>query len=158
MNGNDGIVAWGTFTDSSSLLLTHFVAGLPVPLSDLANLGGLTGTYSLIGATPVTDPSNNQIGTLNSASLTVAFGPGTVAADMNWTINGTPLSATLAGSATGSSFSAFATTCSPSCSVNADIMVFGANAARAGMTYDISDPSLPINGVGAAALTQTSLK
>jgi hypothetical protein len=37
-------------------------------------------------------------------------------------------------------------------------MVFGANAARAGMTYDISDPSLPINGVGAAALTQTSLK
>jgi hypothetical protein len=158
MNGNDGIVAWGTFTDSSSLLLTHFVAGLPVPLSDLANLGGLTGTYSLIGATPVTDPSNNQIGTLNSASLTVAFGPGTVAADMNWTINGTPLSATLAGSATGSSFSAFATTCSPSCSVNADIMVFGANAARAGMTYDISNPSLPINGVGAAALTQTSLK
>jgi hypothetical protein len=77
---------------------------------------------------------------------------------MNWTINGTPLSATLAGRSTGNSFSASATTCSPSCSVNADIMVFGANAARAGMTYDISNPSLPINGVGAAALTQTSLK
>ena len=36
MQGNDGIMAWGTFTDSSSLL-THFVAGLPVPSADLTD-------------------------------------------------------------------------------------------------------------------------
>ncbi|MEK6209694.1 MAG: FecR family protein [Pseudomonadota bacterium] len=156
MRGNDGIVAWGTFTDSSSLL-THFVAGLPVPSADLANLGGLTGTYSLISGTPVTDPSNNTIGTLNSATLTVDFGPGTVGVDMNWTnwtISGAPPSATLAGGGTGTSFSASGT-CGPSCLVRADILLFGANAVRAGMTYDISIRC--IDGIGAAALKQTGL-
>jgi hypothetical protein len=155
MSGNDGIVAWGTFTDSSGLL-THFVAGLPVPSSDLANLGGATGTYSLIGATPVTDSSNSPIGTLDSATLTVAFGLGSVGVDMNWTINSAPLSASLTGSGTGTSFIASGS-CGLSCSVNANILLFGANAERAGMIYDISDPILPIQGVGAAALAQTSL-
>ena len=156
MNGNDGIVAWGRYTDSLSLL-SHFVAGLPVPSSDLASLGGSTGTYSLIGATPVTDPLNNPIGTLNSASLTVAFGRGTVDADMNWTINSTALSATLAGTGTEPRFFASGS-CGPSCSVSADILLFGANALRAGMIYDVSDPINSIAGIGAAALTQTSLK
>jgi len=158
MRGNDGIVAWGTFTDSSGFgLLTHFVAGLPVPTSDLANLGGSTATYSLIGATPVTDSSNNTIGTLNSASLTVVFGLGTVGVDMNWTINGAPLSAALTGSGEGgTSFSACGS-CGLSCSVNADILLFGANAVRAGMIYDIFDPIRSIDGIGAAALKQTGL-
>jgi len=157
MRGNDGIVAWGTFTDSSSLL-THFVAGLPVPTSDYANLGKMTGTYSLISGTPVTDSSNSAIGTLNSAILKVAFGLGTVDVNMNWTINGAPLSAALTGSGlSGPAVSAFGS-CGQSCSVNADILLFGANAVRAGMTYDINDPIGKFQGIGAAAFTRTGLK
>jgi hypothetical protein len=156
MSRNDGIMAWGTFTDSSGLL-THFVAGLPVPSADLAKLGNSTGTYTLISGTPVTDSSNNQIGTLDSATLTVAFGLGKVGVDMDWTINKAPLSASLTGSGTGTSFIASGS-CGLSCSVSADILLFGANAARAGMIYDISDAILANSGIGAAALTQTSLK
>jgi hypothetical protein len=161
LSGNDGIVAWGTFTDPQSPgVLTHFVAGVPVPSSDLANLGGSTGTYSLIGATPITDSQNNQIGTLNTATMTVAFGPSpTVGVDMAWTISGSPLTASLSGRGQGTSFSASGT-CGASCSVSADILVFGPNAARGGMTYDIADLSVtraPIQATGAAAFQQTSL-
>ena len=158
MRGNDGVMAWGTFTDSSSpSLLTHFVAGLPVPSSDLTNLGGMTGTYSLISGTPVTDSANTAIGTLNSATLTIAFGPGTVGVDMDWTINGAALSSTLNGVFSGPS--AFASgICGASCSVSADILVFGANAVRAGMRYEIND-FFRFGGsvIGAAALRQTGL-
>jgi hypothetical protein len=156
MRGNDGIVAWGTFTDSSSLL-THFVAGLPLPTSELAKLGGQTGSYSLISGTPVTDSLNNMIGTLDSATLKVNFGPGTVGVDMAWTINGAPLSATLTGGGGQSApgFFASGTNCGTSCSVSADILFFGANAVRAGMTYSINDPIRA--GIGAAAFAQTDL-
>jgi hypothetical protein len=157
MSGNDGVIAWGTFTDSFGVL-THFVGGVPVPASDLANLAGSTGSYALISGTPVTDSSGATIGTLNSATMTIDFGFGTVGADMNWTIGGSALNATLAGSGQGSQFAASGS-CGLSCSVSADIVLFGQNASRAGMTYDIVDftARVPVQGIGAATFAQTGV-
>jgi len=154
MGGNDGVMAWGTFTDTSSFgALTHFVAGLPVPSADLTNLGGTTASYSLIGSTPVTDSSNNVVGALNSANLTVNFGPSASAsAGMNWTINGAPLSASLTGSGSGSNLF-LSGNCGGSCSVSADVALFGPNAVRAGMIYNIRD-FVSIDVLGAAAFAK----
>lgn len=155
MGGNDGLMTWGTFTDSRSFGgLTHFVAGLPVPSADLSNLGGTTGTYALIGSTAVTNSSGQAIGALNSAVLTVSFGASAFAsAGMNWTINGASLSATLSGSGSGSNFSMFGN-CGGSCSVNANLALFGPNAIRAGMVYNINDFINNIDGIGAAAFAK----
>jgi hypothetical protein len=154
MGGNDGIVAWGTFIDTSSFgSLTHFVAGIPTPSADLTNLGGTTGSYSLIGATPVTDSSNNVIGSLNSANLTVSFGPSaSYRADMGWTINGAPLSAILSGTGSGANLSSFNDSCGNSCSVSASVALFGPNAIRAGMVYNIRDSNF--DALGAAAFAK----
>jgi len=68
-----------------------------------------------------------------------------------------PLSATLTGGGGQSApgFFASGTNCGTSCSVSADILFFGANAVRAGMTYNINDPIRA--GIGAAAFAQTDL-
>lgn len=145
MNGNDGIMAWGTYQDlsRSGLSLVHFVAGLP---ADLTALSGTTGTYSLIGATPVTDILNATVGSLNSANLTVNFsavGSNSATADMFWTINGAPLSAQLSANLGSNTLDM---TCVTGCNVNAKLALFGLNAPRAGMVYNIGGTF-----VGAAA-------
>ena len=153
MGGNDGIVAWGTFLDSSGFNgLTHFVAGMAVPAADLDALGRTVGSYSLLknGATPVTNSSGDPIGTLNSASLTVNFASASVTAAMNWTINGSPISAAnLTGSVSGANMSVFGN-CGGSCQVNGNIALFGPNAVRAGMVYQVRD-FVNFEGMGAAA-------
>ena len=156
MSGNDGVMAWGTFTNTLSFgALTHFVAGIPVPSADLANLGGTTGSYSLIGSTPVTDSSNNVVGVLNSANLTVNFGPSAaVSAGMEWTINGAPLSASLTGTGSGSNFF-LSGNCGASCSVKADVALFGPNAVRAGMVYNVRD-FVSLDVLGAAAFAKNN--
>ena len=153
MSGNDGIIAWGTFGSQTGGTtggnINHFVTGLPVPSADLSNLGGTTATYSLIGATPVTNSLDQVAGTLNSATLSVTFGTSNpVHAAMTWTINGAPLSATLSGSNSGSSFS-LSGNCGGNCFVQADGAVFGPNAVRAGMIYGIN-----ANLIGAAAFAR----
>ncbi|MBI3527431.1 MAG: FecR domain-containing protein [Betaproteobacteria bacterium] len=153
MGGNDGIVAWGTFRSLTPSTfggnVFHFVIGSPVPSSDLANLGGTTATYSLIGATPVTNGSDQVVGSLNSATLSITFGVSNpVSAAMTWTINGSPLSATLSGSNSGSTFF-LSGSCGGSCFVQADGALFGPNAVRAGMVYGIN-----ANLVGAAAFAR----
>ena len=155
MGGNDGIVAWGNFTNTSTFgALTHFVAGIPTPAADLTNLGGTTGTYSLIGATPVTNSSDKVIGTLNSANLTVSFGASAAAsAGMNWTINGASLSAALTGFGSGSNLF-LSGNCGGSCSVSADVALFGPNAIRAGMVYNINDFLINLNALGAAVFAK----
>ncbi len=153
MGGNDGVIAWGTFTDSSSLL-THFVVGAPTVSSELSALAiaQTIGTYTLIGSTPVTNSSNQVIGALNSGSLTINFGnSGAATANMNWTLSGTTYSTTLTGftngasqfnmSTPGASSGAFAAT--------AAVGLFGPSASRAGMTYNITKSGL--DAVGAAA-------
>ena len=159
--GNDGIIAWGTF-DSTPIFgtgttINHYVAGLPVPAADLTALGGTTGNYTLIGATPVTNSANQQIGTLNSATLIVNFGAaGPVSAGMSWTINNLPVSASLTGTYFGNSkFSlSGSATCGTSCSVSANVALFGPNAVRAGMAYSMSAFTSNFNAIGAVALTK----
>ena len=160
MSGNDGIMAWGTFESlsfGSSSEISHFVVGLPVPSSDLSALGGTTGNYTLFGATTVTNSSNQAIGTLDSATLTVNFvSSGLVSAGMNWTINGSPVSASLTGTYFGSStFSLFGSAnCGTSCSVNSNVALFGPNAVRAGMAYSMFDFASNFNASGAAAFAK----
>ncbi len=156
MDGNDGIVAWGTFNDPSSFgPLHHFVVGMPVPSGDLAALDGATATYVLAGSTPVTDALDNQLGTLKSANLTVSFGASaSVSGGMDWTINGAPLSALLTGSGSGTNLF-LSGSCGGSCSVNASVALFGANAARAGMVYNISDFFSNLDALGAAVFAST---
>jgi hypothetical protein len=153
MSGNDGIIAWGTFVSPTPSTfggnVIHFVTGTPVPSADLGKLGNTTGTYSLIGGTPVTDLSDRVVGTLNSATLSVNFGASNpVSASMAWTINGAPLSATMSGSNSGSTFS-LTGSCGGNCFVEANGGLFGANAARAGMVYGIN-----ANMMGAAAFAK----
>lgn len=165
MGGNDGIMSWGTFVESSSGddetqalqqalvvangTLAHFVAGRP---ADLASIGTTTGIYTLIGSTPVTDALNQAVGTLDAAKLSVDFnglsaGLNAATAEMFWTINGVPLSATLSGS--GSNALSMSGVCGANCIVNADLAFFGLNAPRAGMVYDIAG-----SFVGAAAFAK----
>lgn len=153
MGGNDGIMAWGTFVSASSSFgeISHFVAGTPVPSADLSSLaiGKVTGFYSLIGSTPVTNSANQVVGSLNGATLRVDFSGSLAAqASMSWTINGAPLSATLSGFA-GPFVGGLSGSCGVNCSVNADAQVFGPNAIRAGMVYDINS-----NLIGAAAFAK----
>jgi hypothetical protein len=151
MNGNDGVVAWGTFSDSSNGgQLAHFVAGLPVPSSDLRRLGSTTGNYTLLGATSVTNPSNQTIGTLNSATLAINFGTASVTANMNWTIAGQ--GSVSAPALTGTVGQPLTGSCGASCSVEADLALFGPNASRAGMAYGLFGANF--SGIGAAAFVK----
>jgi hypothetical protein len=154
VDGNDGIIAWGTFESTTPSTfggnIIHFVMGLPAP----SNLGGTTGTYSLIGATSVTDLSDKGVGALNSATLSFTIGASNpVSAAMIWTINGSPLTATLLGNLSNSIFSLNSSlpggSCTPNCTVQADGALFGTNAERAGMVYGINS-----NMVGAAAFAK----
>lgn len=153
MGGNDGVIAWGTFTDSSSVI-THFIVGAPTVSSELTALAiaQTVGTYTLIGSTPVTNSSNQVVGSLNSGSLTINFGnSGAATANMSWNLSGTTYSTTMTGftngaaqfnmSTPGASTGVFAAT--------AAVGLFGPSASRAGMTYNITKSGL--DAVGAAA-------
>jgi hypothetical protein len=161
MGGNDGFIAWGSFASPSSVtgptagsVTTPFVMGHPASLTD-PMIAQTTATYTMIGATPVTNSSSTQvIGTLNSASLSVNLGvSGAATAGMNWTVNGSPLSAFLSGSFFSATTS-LSGSCGNSCSVAATTALFGPGAVRAGMAYQILDPINSISGVGAVAFAK----
>jgi hypothetical protein len=149
MGGNDGVVAWGTYSDpSNSGQLAHFVAGPPAPSSDLNLLAGTTGNYTLIGSTALTNPAKQTIGTLNSATLAVNFGTSAATVGMIWTIAGVPFSTTLTG-VVGQPLHG---SCGSNCTVEADLAWLGPNASRAGMAYGIFGTSF--SGIGAAAFAK----
>lgn len=153
MGGNDGIIAWGSFESITRATtggnINDFVVGLPVPSADLSNLGGTTATYSLIGATPVTNASDQVVGSMDQGKITLATGASNpVIGVFVWTINGSPLIATLSGFRSGSSFS-LSGSCGASCGVQANGALFGPGAPRAGMVYGIGSDL-----VGAAAFAR----
>src|SRR5690606_28881717 len=87
----DNLIAWCTAADCSGGAcgggLAHYVVGLPA--DNIGSLGNVTGTYSLMGGTPITDWSSDAvIGTLNSATLTYDIGFNSGSIDMNMTILG----------------------------------------------------------------------
>lgn len=161
-SGNDGIIAWGLALGVSggesgwSLADPfHYVAGIP---TDIAALGGITATYSLLGATTPTNASTGlPQGRLSSMNMTANFASSTIAGSMTWTGLSIPLSGTFSGSissGSGGNFNGFGTTSTASGSVNLQGFFAGANAERAGLIYQVND-FIAIGGgslIGAAAL------
>jgi hypothetical protein len=163
-SGNDGIIAWGIALGisggESGWSLTspfHYVAGIP---TDITALGGITATYSLLGATTPTNTSTGlQQGSLSSMSMTANFASLSVSGSMTWTGLSIPLSATFNGSISsgaGGGFSGFGSTSTSSGSVSLDGFFAGANAQRAGLVYQVNDFIAIGSGslIGAAALTK----
>ena len=161
-SGNDGIIAWGMALGvsggESSFSLSspfHYVAGIP---TDIAALGGITATYTLLGATTPTNPSGGAPqGNLSSLNMTANFATLNVSGSISWTGLIVPLSASFTGSISsgaGGGFSAFGSTSTSSGSVSLNGFFAGANAQRAGLVYQVRD-SIAIAGgnlIGAAAL------
>ena len=163
--GNDGFVAWGTFVGAPPNSQTYaYVVGLATPSADISSLanGNMRATYTLTGSTPVIDGSGAAIGSLDSAALSVQFTgisvpSSSLSADMNWTINGSAVSATLAGGGTGSAFNLGCGGNRTACgggltSVDANGAFFGPDALRSGFAYIIDNNQLG----GAAAFSRTA--
>lgn len=162
--GNDGIIAWGIalgasggesigFIPNSPF---HYVAGIP---TDIAALGGITATYTLLGATAPTNTisPHAQQGNLSSLNMTANFATFNVSGSMTWAGLNVPLSASFTGSISsgaGGGFSASGITSTSSGSVSLNGFFAGANAQRAGLVYRVNDFIAIGSGnlIGAAAL------
>jgi hypothetical protein len=135
------------------------VVGIP---ADISALGGMQATYTLLGATQPTSENTGAVaGTLNSMNMTADFlgsSNANISGSMSWTLQNKPLSATFSGGTDGTAFYAGGPT-SFCGSVNLTGVFAGANAARAGLVYEVYDSSIDSEDyfVGAAALRQTSL-
>jgi hypothetical protein len=174
--GNDGIIGWsrwangtlgessphngGTFSGNESF---HNVFGTPTSASDMSALqmGAVTATYSLLGATkPTTNETGVAPGTLTSALLTANFGSGTVGFNAAVNVNAVNYAVAasgmgISGSTFGGSSSGFTTGagCASGCNTTIKGFFAGAMAARAGVAYNIQNGAGHfING--AAALTK----
>jgi len=81
MGGNDGIIAWGSFFDPNpNGGLKLFVAGIP---ADISGLSGKQRPYSLLGGTSIVDSSGNKVGSLNAATMSIIFFPGSASGTMS---------------------------------------------------------------------------
>jgi hypothetical protein len=158
--GGDDIIVWGraaSFAGGESL---HYVAG--VPASNMAALGGMVATYTLMGATSITDSNNSVIGKLNGMSMSANFQSGgsfaSLDMSMNMTLGSQVRTPTGSGFLCGGSFFFCASQtigCSTVTSVGGSGFFAGANAVRAGFVYSVYDNDLEISGHGAGALKQT---
>ncbi len=158
---SDGVIGWGRWSSGNlndagspyTMQDVHYVVGMPTPAADMTALGGMVGTYSLIGFTYPTawDGTTLIVGTQPiSATLTANFGAYSVSGDLSVPIGGSIYSDnSWSGTINGSNFSGGS---------NASINGFfaGANASRAGLVYQFD--STPIGVIsGAAAFKQTGL-
>jgi hypothetical protein len=162
----DNIIVWGRAANPSGGESLHYVVG--VPTLDFSALGGMTATYTLLGATSITDSSNNVIGKLTAMTMSADFFSSNFASlgvSMSMTLGlpSNPQSRnptgtgtfTIASGAKDPSFSFIAS--DDSASVNGQGFFAGKNAIRAGFVYNVSDNNLDITGRGAGALKQTGL-
>jgi hypothetical protein len=159
--GNDGVIGWGQFVESSTLAPVHYAVGLPVSnLSDLVTARRVA-TYALLGATLPTDSASGAVvGKLDSFVLSVDFGQNNATGTMAMTLKAQQYQAQLTGSFDGPLY--FGGSCTVgTCSVNGLGRPFGTDAVRFGAAYTINaTPAAggPFSAYGAAALRQTSLK
>jgi hypothetical protein len=159
--GNDGLIAWGQFLETTSLLPSHYAVGLPVSnLSDLVTAKRVA-SYELLGGTLPTDSATGAgVGKLDSFLLTVDFGQNKAAGTMAMTLKADQYQAQLTGGFDGALY--FGGSCTVgTCSVNGVGQPFGKDAVRFGAAYTVN--ATPAAGTaftayGAAALRQTSLK
>ncbi len=168
-SANDGTIGWGRWVGgfnttiatpaAAPLDIFHYAIGVPTPTMPTA--GGAT--YSLLGYSSPTATDSSTGYSLAGTSLSVDFGMG--ALDVNLAItNGTNTYAlTIPASINGTTFSGNTWTWGGNCfSCSADVAGFfaGANASRAGLTYEVNDlygQSGPRTLQGAAAFTSDGL-
>jgi hypothetical protein len=165
--GNDGVIAWGRWVNGTltgdPLTLSgdnsvHYVVGLPTPSADILALqaGNVTATYALLGGTTATSDFG-EVGKLEGGMLTARFGA--MQLDVDFKVGMTSNTYSVSGRAvpiSGSGFSAtnLATTgCFSSCSTDISGFFAGVMAARAGLSYLISD-SVRGSTIGTAAFTK----
>lgn len=178
----DGIIGWGLWSSmdysynssnppySSPHLATHYVVGTPTSTTELQALyvNNLVGEYSLMGATlPTSMDSSTGAITLGSGvmsgKLTANFGSGSVnfalsninVGGVTYGIQGSGSMSAGAAQFSGGVGAAAGTTQSVCGSFSG--LFFGANAARAGLTYGFNDYSSNSIISGAAAFKQTGL-
>jgi len=158
----DSLIAWGRAASNSGGEVTHYAVGIPT--SDFSALGGMTGSYALMGATTITDSSGTPVGMLNDMIMTADFfsaGFASLNIDMKMTLGSSSVVRLPSGGGSmcsGSlSFFASQSTGSGSVSVSGAGFFAGTNAVRAGFSYAVSDSELGIDGMGAGGLQQTGL-
>jgi hypothetical protein len=175
-DGNDGIIAWGTFEApnlvGSITTINHFVTGLTTDVTNLV-ANKVTATYTVIGNTTPTNPNSGATGTLLRADLTANFGLQSVDASISVLMGGLTMTANhpgmfmnvVSGSGaaafsgsifgTGSGAGSCAVAGGGSCSSGIAGFFSGPNAIRAGLVYDISIPGInSARALGAVAFTK----
>jgi hypothetical protein len=169
----DGTIGWGrwidgTLDDDGSILSmqhVHYVVGMPTPAADMAALGGMVGTYSLLGYTYPTafDGSTWTIGTQPiSGSLTANFALSEVMGNLTVPLGANTYSSIWSGSIYGSNFSGSGSVsstgadCGSSCWSSTLGFFAGASAARAGLVYEFYGTQYG-DIHGAATFKQTGL-
>jgi hypothetical protein len=169
----DGTIGWGRWIDGTldyggsilSMQHVHYVVGMPTPAADMAALGGMIGTYSLLGYTYPTafDGSTWTIGTQPiSGNLTANFALSQVMGNLTVPLGANTYSSNWNGWISGSNFygsGAVSTTgadCGSGCSSSTLGFFVGASAARAGLVYEFYGTQYG-NIHGAATFKQTGL-
>lgn len=162
-SATDGIIGWGRWDGSTSNPLNdggihpltdgifHYVVGIPTATMPVTG----TATYNLMGYTTPTEVTNNSTGwgvngtlTTNFAAPDVTFNVNVANASNSYTINGTL-------ALTGATFSGNpATTGYYQGSTSVRGFFAGTSAARAGMTYQISDWGNSNTVLGAATFAK----
>lgn len=167
-SATDGIIGWGRWAGTGSSLTgytyTHqifdYVVGIPTATMPTSG----SATYSLLGyTTPAFSNDSNSSTTTGgtvSGSLTANFS-GSPTVDVNMTVTNSSLSAyTINGSTTisGSNFDGTITTSGGSSSSASSTYIAGFfagdNAARAGLTYKITDSNSNYTTTGAAVFAK----
>jgi hypothetical protein len=176
----DGIIGWGRwidgtfsddcgiscpFDDAGNMQHVHYVVGMPTPAADMAALGGMVGTYSLLGYTYPTafDGSTWTIGTQPiSGSLTANFALSEVMGNLTVPLGANTYSSIWNGSIYGSGFfgsgsvSTTGADCGSGCWSSINGFFAGASAARAGLVYEFYGTQYG-DIHGAATFKQTGL-
>lgn len=185
---NDGIISWGRLTNGKldgkvggpgdhagglykSPESFHYLIGAPVISQPVGTVN-----YALLGGTdptfgPVSGSGTVASGALTGATLTALFGQNTVRFTLNIRDpSGAPINFSngTGGSVSGALFTgkdsfSGAGACSGSCTVNINGFFAGANAERAGFSYEVNGTSFPCgssvcNAVGVVGLAKPATR
>lgn len=169
---SDGVIGWGRWTggiwDSYGYANTihdmHYVIGMPTPSSDMTALGGMIGTYAMIGYTYPTAWNGSTMTVGNQAvsgTMTANFAMGDVKGDLVVPLGAHTYNTSWDGWISSSQFSgsgyASGGTCtSSSCYASIAGFFAGPKASHAGLTYRIGNTDYGTIS-GAAAFKQTGL-
>ena len=163
--GGDDIIAWGRAANCAGGECggtTPYAVGLPV--GDMAALGGMLGTYTLMAPTKIIGfDGTTVVGQLKAMTMQADFfsSGSNVSISMNMKLGSFDRTVSGFGCGGGQSFFFSGSQSVNSGSVNVDGVGFfsGTNAVRAGFVYGVSESSLDqsVSGMGSGGLKQTNL-